>query len=257
MSSSGPDLGLRPLTARSAIASTLIGTRPPELPTRVLVAAAELLGVSGSAARTALSRMVAAGDLVGTGAGYRLQGPLLERQERQDTGRQAARRPWSGDWIGLVLVGPPRSATARAARRSALVAARLGELRDGVWIRPDNLDRAPIDRLASDELLPTTLGPLRPLPIGELWPIEAWADDAARLITEMDALTPGLEAGATDGLARSYMVSAAVLRLYQSDPLLPDELLPSTWPGDRLRTVYDRFDTATRTVLRRWFRAQR
>ena len=36
----------RRLTARSAIASTLLGVSPPELPTRSLVATVELLGIA-------------------------------------------------------------------------------------------------------------------------------------------------------------------------------------------------------------------
>jgi phenylacetic acid degradation operon negative regulatory protein len=49
-------------------------------------------------------------------------------------------------------------------------------------------------------------------------------------------------------------VSAAVLRHFQADPLLPEELLPREWPGTALRAEYDRFDDAYRAVLRDWFR---
>ena len=52
---------LKPLTARSVLASTLLGVTPPRLSTRVLVRSGELFGVGESATRTALSRMVAAG----------------------------------------------------------------------------------------------------------------------------------------------------------------------------------------------------
>jgi phenylacetic acid degradation operon negative regulatory protein len=44
-----------------------------------------------------------------------------------------------------------------------------------------------------------------------------------------------------------------VLRHFQADPLLPGQLLPEDWPGDRLRRDYDRYDTAYRSVLRTWF----
>ena len=48
--------------------------------------------------------------------------------------------------------------------------------------------------------------------------------------------------------------SAAVLRHFQADPLLPEELLPRGWPGRALREDYDRFDLAHRALLREYFR---
>ena len=59
----------------------------------------------------------------------------------------------------------------------------------------------------------------------------------------------------TRALAPGFVMSAAVLRHFQADPLLPSELLPARWPGAALRDEYDRFDAAYRAVLREWFRA--
>ena len=84
----------RRLAARSVIASTLLGLRPPQLRTAALVAGAELLGVSPGTARVAISRMVAAGELEPTADGYRLAGHLLARQARQDLSRLGAPEPW-------------------------------------------------------------------------------------------------------------------------------------------------------------------
>jgi phenylacetic acid degradation operon negative regulatory protein len=53
------------------------------------------------------------------------------------------------------------------------------------------------------------------------------------------------------------VLSAAVLRHFQADPLLPDALLPPRWPGAALRAEYDRYDRAYRSVLREWFRTSR
>ena len=71
------------LTARSVIASTLLGIEPPRLPTLLLVRSGELFGISAGTTRVALSRMVAAGELEPDGNGYRLAGHLLDRQARQ------------------------------------------------------------------------------------------------------------------------------------------------------------------------------
>ena len=70
MASTRNTVGARPrLTARSVLASTLLGLDPPELRTAALVAGAELLGVSPGTARVAISRMVTAGELEPTADG--------------------------------------------------------------------------------------------------------------------------------------------------------------------------------------------
>ena len=50
-----------PLTARSVLASALLGMDPPELPVAQLVRLTGLFGISENRARVALSRMVAGG----------------------------------------------------------------------------------------------------------------------------------------------------------------------------------------------------
>ena len=54
-------------------------------------------------------------------------------------------------------------------------------------------------------------------------------------------------------MAGGFVLSAAVLRALQADPLLPAALLPADWPGRALRADYDRYDAAYRAVLRTWF----
>ncbi|HWE70275.1 MAG TPA: hypothetical protein VG205_07915, partial [Acidimicrobiales bacterium] len=72
------------MTARSVLASTLLGVDPPELPVAYLVHVAGLFGINDNRARVALSRMLASGEASTDGAGrYRLAGRLLDRQERQ------------------------------------------------------------------------------------------------------------------------------------------------------------------------------
>ena len=80
-----------PFTARSVLASALLGEVPPELPVSHLVHLAALFGISANRARVALSRMAAAGEVTTDGSGrYRLAGRLLERQTRQSESRQGA-----------------------------------------------------------------------------------------------------------------------------------------------------------------------
>ncbi|MFV0259502.1 MAG: PaaX family transcriptional regulator C-terminal domain-containing protein [Acidimicrobiales bacterium] len=244
-------LDIRPLTARSVIASMLLGSSPPVLPTRVLVASAELFGVSESAARTAMSRMTAAGELEVVDARYHLVGPLLDRQRSQDRGRRGDRQAWDGRWVLAIIPSGGRPAPDRARQRAALLRVRMGEVRDGVWARPDNLGELALP----SELIRGHYIPGDPIDPAGLWDLARWRRDADALITLLAGLTTGLEHGRTDTLARGFMVAAAGLRLFRRDPLLPDELLPDDWPGARLRTAYDRFDTAYRSVLRGWFRS--
>ena len=61
------DTTRRPLTARSVIASTLLGVDPPRLPALALVRSGELFGLREGATRTALSRMAANGEVVADG----------------------------------------------------------------------------------------------------------------------------------------------------------------------------------------------
>ncbi len=248
-----------PLTARSVLASVLLGTDPPWLPTPLLVRTTALFGISEGSTRTALSRLVAAGDAAAEEGGYRLVGRLVARQARQTASRRAEVRRWDGSWELATVEGDGRRAAAdRAALRDALQARRLAELREGVWGRPDNLDpaRSPDATAVVDEWCVTWRGASpEPSPdVGGLWDLSGWSTDAAELRADMRRLLGRLDGGDTTALADGFVTSAAVLRLLQADPLLPDELLPARWPGRALRDEYDAYDAAYRRVLREWFR---
>lgn len=265
----------RPLTARSVVASTLLGIDPPRLSTALLVRSGELFGISGPTTRVALSRMVAAGELepdppgIGSGngsggqpGGYRLAGPMLARQARQAASRTAERRRWKGDWEMAVVGDGRRSASDRADLRAAMTRLRLAEVRESVWLRPDNLDATRVPEAAAVVAEQCTRYSARPDDehpaelAARLWPLDEWSSVAAGLRAEMDALVGPLESGDTGALAAGFVLSAAVLRHLLADPLLPTELLPPSWPGDPLRAEYDRYDRAFKSVWRDWFRRQ-
>lgn len=247
----------RSLTARSVIASTLLGTEPPRMPARALVQVAELFGITEGTARTALSRMVASGELAADDGSYELAGPhLLERQARQTASRRATRHRWHGGWVMAVVVQERRDAGARAEVRAALLRARLAELREGVWLRPDNVDVVWPD-VVREQCTIVHARDVEPALVGRLWDLTGWATGADELRAAMAELIGPLEARDTSALADGFVVSAAVLRQFQADPLLPEELLPRDWPGAALRDEYDRFDAAYRAVLRDWFRRLR
>lgn len=219
------------------------------LPTRSLVASAELLGVSAGTARVAMSRMVAAGELEADGDGYRLAGHLLQRQARQAVSRAGTTRPWDGTWHTALVPGEARSAADRADLRRAMTALRFGELRDGAWLRPANLGTALPDAVVGlrGHLDPGTDPDVL---VRSLWDLDGWADAATALLDELAPLQTRLDHGDGSALAEGFVASAAVLRHLQADPLLPAELLPAAWPGAELRAHEDRFDERFKAVLR-------
>lgn len=226
--------------------STLLGSHPPSLPVRVLVRSGELFGIAEGTVRVALSRMLAAGEVEQADDGrYRLAGRLLERQARQDVSRRPAMRRWRGGWTTAVVTAEGRTASGRVALRAAMRDLRMGELREGVWLRPDNL-RLP--RPADSQCTWLSSRPEDdPVDLARrLWDLDGWAARAEELRERMQAG----RVDRSDSLAPGFVLSAAVLRHFQADPLLPDALLPADWPGAALRDDYDTFDSSFRAAWR-------
>ncbi|TDE33840.1 PaaX family transcriptional regulator C-terminal domain-containing protein [Actinomadura sp. 6K520] len=229
------NLEIRPLTARSVVLSTLLGVHPPRLPARILVRVGDLFGIAEGTVRVALSRMVAAGDLVQSGGTYALTERLLERQARQDESRLSPAVPWDGDWEIAVITAERRPASDRAELRRAMSALRLAELREGTWLRPANLTRPRPDTVVRQCTFLTGRPEEDPATLAAaLWDLDGWAATARGLTT---ALT-----GAA-GMAERFTLAAAVLRHLVHDPLLPPALLPPDWPGAGLRDRYEDFES--------------
>jgi len=239
-------LGIRPFDARSLVLSVLLGVDPPVLPVRTLVELAELFGIAPGTMRTALSRMVAAGDLRSDGDGYRLVGRLLERKAAQDIGRRPPASAWDGDWWVAVVLATRRSVTERRAFRSHMANLRMGELRPDTWMRPANL--AGPD---GDGGLAVVRGPLAgedpAVLVARLWSLDVVAATAGQLRTALDEAEPS----GTDDLARAITVAAAVVRFLREEPLLPPSLTPQPWPPDELRDRYRAFDRSVGRILAR------
>ncbi|MCB0972506.1 MAG: hypothetical protein KDA97_13455 [Acidimicrobiales bacterium] len=250
------------LTARSVLASILLGVRPAELPTAALVRSATLLGVAPGTARVAISRMLAAGELEATDGGYRLAGHLRQRSTRQDLSVAGVDGAWDGTWAMASVPGEARAAGERAELRRAMAALRYAELRDGTWLRPANL---PGGVLVEAEAIAARAvrvdGPLQgvegPALAARLWDLGGWARTARQLIERLDPLQARLDAGDATALADGFVAAAAVLRHLQADPLLPSALVPPRWPGEELRAAQHRFDAAFKAVVRAEHRGDR
>jgi phenylacetic acid degradation operon negative regulatory protein len=222
------------MTARSVVLSVLLGAHPAWASASELIRLTADFGIKETTLRVALTRMVSAGDLLRSADGYRLSDRLLARQRRQDEAMRPRVRAWRGDWIMLIVTSVGTDARTRATLRTTMHYKRFGQLREGVWMRPDNLD------LELDPEVTTRVRVLRarddaPAQLaGQLWNLPAWAETGDRLLDEM--------AQASDVPGR-FVVAAAMVRHLLTDPMLPAELLPADWPGARLRAAYHDFAT--------------
>ena len=233
------------------VASTLLGLDSPRLPAAALVASGEKFGVAAGTTRVALSRMVDVGELSASDDGvYSLAGPLLERHARQAQGRHPRTRTWKGDWRIAVVNGGARSAAERAALRVSMAQRRLAELREGVWLRPDNLD------LAADAACTWFVGqPDSPVAVRSLFGLDEWAATARSLLEQLSSTAGALRARDADALGETFVIAAETTRHLTLDPLLPDELLPRHWPGRRLRDAYDAYQEDFAATWRDWYRS--
>ncbi len=228
------------LTARSVVLSVLLGAHPAWASASELVRLTADFGIRKPTLRVALTRMVGAGDLVRSADGYRLSDRLLARQQRQDGALDPKLRRWGGTWTTLVITSVGIDARTRASLRMTLHDRRFAELREGVWMRPANLDL---------ELTDDLRGRVRALRARDddsaglaamLWDLPSWAQTGHRLLEDMS--------GAADVPAR-FVAAAGMVRHLLADPVLPTELLPDDWPGPALRLVYH--DFAAELVARR------
>jgi phenylacetic acid degradation operon negative regulatory protein len=258
----GDLIGERPLTARSVLASTLLGADEPRLPVAVLVAAASLFGISAGAARTCLWRMVSDGELISDDGMYALAGRLLERRHRVDDAARADDAvvgPWDRTWEIAVVSLERRPAADRLELRKAARALHLAEIREGVWIRPDNLapDRLPTSRAVLDQQcvhFHSAASDIAPETVRTMFSLDRWAQDARRLTAAMGDELVSTAAELDDvstTLTYQFALSISIVRHLQADPLLPAALLPERWPAKELRATYRRFDKAFKRRMNR------
>lgn len=233
-------IDLKPLPARSVVLSLLLGSHPDRMSPAQLTRAGEHFGIPASTLRVALTRAVAAGDLVREEGDYVLGERLVARQRRQDEAVEDAATAWDGTWEMAVVVVTGRSGAERAALRDTLAGARLAELREGVWTRPANLRRAPT--YGDDPVLTTFRARPDDDPArlaADLWDLAGWAGQGRALLARL---------GSTSDAAPRLAVAAHVVRHLTRDPLLPRELLPAGWPGAALREAYAGYQAELRAL---------
>jgi phenylacetic acid degradation operon negative regulatory protein len=225
------------LSARSLVLSTLLGSHPPRLPGPALVAVGALFELGPGTMRTAVSRMVADGELIAVGgAQFELGAGLLDRQQRLDVGREGGHDAWTGEWWTAIVLAERRGLAERRQFRAEMAKRLMGELRPDVWLRPANVQRPAV---SGDVLVVRGVIDRDPIELAHtLWDLAELAATARILSTEVDEVTVGLTAEDRAVLPRSFIVSVAVARFLAVEPRLPREIVGADWPIEELRHQY-------------------
>jgi phenylacetic acid degradation operon negative regulatory protein len=240
----------RPLNARSVIGSLLLGVHPPRLAGARIVEWCTRFGIAEGTTRVALSRMVDRGELVNDDGVYELAGRVRGLQPAQDWSLAPQLLDWDGGWRVGIVESVAREAPTRAALRDAMRRVRHGEVREGVWTRPDNVPTAsaPVESWAIVEgqcQWWTGVPDGDPVRLAaDLFAPAEWAARSQALLDRLELVIDALASGDDDALSSGFVTGAAALQQARRDPLLPAALLPPGWPGDNLRASYKRFQTA-------------
>lgn len=188
------------------------------------------VGISESLARTAVSRLVAAGRLVGARQGRRSFYRLADPSRAEFA--QAAQRLYgpprhSDDWLILHAPDLPEDAVRRAG---------YGAMGAGLFLLPAWMRPAPgmLFRAAP-------LDPMEAL-AARLWDLEALAADYQAMLDMFSPVAAHLGEGAGIGGFDALVLRLALVHVFRRillrDPELPSTALPANWPGARARSLF-------------------
>ncbi|MFV2177176.1 PaaX family transcriptional regulator C-terminal domain-containing protein [Actinomadura sp. LOL_016] len=230
--------------------------REEYLPSAAMVELLTEFDNTAPSARAAIARLARRNVLETTKKGrrtyYRLTAtaarPLDQIQERVVRFR-AEERPWDGAWTTVMFSVPEERRDLRYVVRTRLRYLGYAPLYDNVWVSP----RA--DRDQTVELLEsvgvanaTVLRSEVTYAAGGGAPLSAWDVDAigaryAEYIAEFEPLLDRVEhgrVGAAEALVARTDVKESWRELLSVDPELPEDLLPSGWPGRRAQRIFAR-----------------
>lgn len=231
-----------------------------------LVSLLEDVAVAAQSTRSAISRMKQAGYLEaerrGGSAGYAISAEatalLAEGDERIYGSVEAS----NGDWAMVIFTVPEQERRQRHQLRSRLERLGFGQLTAGVWLAPGGaapharrmLRRTGLDRY-------TTLWTGRPEDpsasdawIAGAWDLAALAAAYRDFVAAHAPVVSAFEAQPGDDRAAfaTYLRLLSHWRLLPfMDPGLPGRFLPSPWPGDQARELFNRARTALEEPGRR------
>jgi phenylacetic acid degradation operon negative regulatory protein len=251
---------------------TLLGdywwVRKEQLPSAALVALLTEFGVSDTAARAALSRLVRHGLLATAKHGRQTFYRLSERGMHvlNDGAHRifsfGLSRPWDGVWSLVAFSIPEEQRQLRHVLRDRLRWLGFAPLYDGLWISPrDSLGEA-TSQLAELSIYTTTM--FRACVVGGTseadLPQQAWDLDALRanyqqFINVVEPWSKDIKNGTSspeEALKMRTSIMDRWSRFPAMDPDLPDELLPPDWPRTYARQLFiEIYDELGPLALRR------
>lgn len=255
-------------TAKGLIQTLLLAAEGEAFPSRQLVAAGALFGISENNIRVALVRLQNEGLAEATVRGtYALGEGAKKLGEAVFAWRDIEQHmaPWNGQYIGAHVAALPRSDRSALHKRDrALRMLGFREVSKGLLVRPDNLvggvaacrDRLEHLGLDSEAMVFGLQSPCHRLSdrVEALWGLsqlsQAYQHDGDRLrrwMTQADQLPP-------DQAAReAYLLDRVAVRQVVWDPLLPTEWVDAAARQAFFATVRD-FDAAGRALWQRFFR---
>ncbi len=261
-----PSLSSAP-TAKALIQTLLLAAEGEAYPSRQLVAAGALFGVSENNIRVALVRLQSEGLAEAAGRGsYRLGQAASSLGQAISAWREVESQvcDWQGHYIGVHVGGLGRSDRSALARRQrALHMVGLREVDKGLFVRPDNLkggveqcrERLYALGLDRETWVFSLREPCEDLSrrLERLWDVQtlsqSYRDTHARLsqwLTHQESLSP-------DQAAReAYLIDRPAVRQVVWDPLLPQEWVDGAARSAMFATVRD-FDAAGRSIWWRFF----
>lgn len=223
------------------------------LPSRLILSLAETMGLSTSAASTALSRLAGRGVLEQSNAGrtsrYRF---TPEAQARlnvgigQVSGFGSKERKWDRMWTVVAFTVPESSRELRELLRSRLKWLGFAPLYGAVWVSAwdtaaeleDSCRNFGVDNYA---IFRTPEKELRGRPLLEAWNLEELRGQYRPFIEAYRERAQALDPGRVSG-AEAFRLRTEVMDAWRAfpwdDPGLPPELLPADFPLFEARRIF-------------------
>lgn len=232
-----------------------------------LVRLADELGVSGSALRSALSRMGREGWLAARRNGgpprYRLTPrghSLIEEGIARIYGRRRA--AWDGCWLLVSYSLPERRRDERDRLRQGLSFLGFGSLGNGIFVSPHDLRREVRELIARHRVEGevtmhhgTLEWPADPAQVvARAWDLKDLEERYAGFLRRTRRqLAAAQEPDDGESFRRRFLLTHEFRRFPFSDPDLPDQLLPREWVGVAARDAFLEYNSRLRPGAERFY----
>jgi phenylacetic acid degradation operon negative regulatory protein len=253
-------LGERPLRANSLIITVygdMIAPHGGSVWLGGFIRLVEPLGLNPRMVRTSVFRLSRenwlASEQVGRRSFYGLTATGRRRFEHAYRRiYEESRSAWNGDWQIVLLSGDALDPAARDALRKELLWEGFGAIAPGVLAHPSAQCERLLDILQVADarekvvvLQASTLGALSSRPLKELvdqcWSLGKIAVEYQSFIERFRAVARILRGEASPDPEQCFVVRTLLMhefrRVQLRDPLLPQQLSPSGWPGDTAREL--------------------